>query len=177
MAADAPEAPRLPTRRPGRPWPHVQVAALLVKRGICARRDRKGTLFNLLAPVVLVGLVQLILTIDLRTTGPRIPLDAALYGRPTALVVAGLGGRVDRAGVGDVDARVDNLLAFEALVQSATEDTGLILPSSEVEADAGVDQVAGLRAEVALSDANLEVVNVSEANSSTDVSTFLLDTW
>jgi hypothetical protein len=85
----APAAPTNKTAAPStnfRPAAHVerpsswrQLHTLLHKRWTIARRDRKGFFFQVVLPVLLIVLVLLVLTIDVRLAGPPIRMNAALY--------------------------------------------------------------------------------------------------
>lgn len=158
------------TRKPGRAPVHVQLRALLAKRALCARRDKKGTAANVLAPVVLVALVQLVLTIDTRTTGPQIPLSSALYGSAaTAFQYAAGGPRLD-----DDDGAEDEATRPANAIEGALFGLAGIEPRAPP--SRGVLDAVALRAELLTSDPLLAVEDVN-VSSSIAMSRHMLATW
>ena len=67
----------------------AQLRILLRKRWTVARRDGKAFLSQQVAPVGLVALVMLILTVNVPLSGPAIPMNAALYSGDRAGATAG----------------------------------------------------------------------------------------
>ena len=57
----------------------TQLRTLLRKRLTVATRDPKGFFFQVVLPVLLISLVLLVLTIDVRLSGPPIAMRASLY--------------------------------------------------------------------------------------------------
>jgi len=62
-----------------------QIAILLKKRATVQRRDRKGTFFTIILPVILIALVLLILKIDPKVSGEPLTLSIDLYGDNAAM--------------------------------------------------------------------------------------------
>ncbi|KAG8470313.1 hypothetical protein KFE25_008734 [Diacronema lutheri] len=158
------------TRREGRAWPHVQLRAMLVKRWICFRRDAKGSFANVIAPVMLVALVQLVLTIDSRSTGPRLALGASLfYGERTQMPFPAAGGR-------NGSSPEPTTKLAEALLEAARPPAGL-----DVWEGPGALQLDGLRDSLRTpgspSRGLLQPVAVPNASTSIDLSRHLLETW
>eukprot|EP00752_Nemacystus_decipiens_P003898 g3578.t3 len=78
-----------------------QLCWLLWKRRVVALRDWRGGLYQILLPAVLVALVLILLTIDVKLAGPSLPMSGGMFGSRTQVLYAegveGEGGARHRA--------------------------------------------------------------------------------
>eukprot|EP00903_Cladosiphon_okamuranus_P005738 g5694.t1 len=69
-----------------------QLCWLLWKRRVVALRDWRGGLYQVLLPVVLVALVLILLTVDVKLAGPSLPMSAGMFGSTQVLYAEGVEG-------------------------------------------------------------------------------------
>lgn len=60
-----------------------QLRWLLWKRRVVAQRDWRGGLYQIVLPAVMVALVLVLLTIDVKLAGPPLAMSAGMFGSPT----------------------------------------------------------------------------------------------
>lgn len=60
-----------------------QLRWLLWKRRVVAQRDWRGGLYQIILPAVMVALVLVLLTIDVKLAGPPLAMSAGMFGSPT----------------------------------------------------------------------------------------------
>ncbi|CAN0051014.1 unnamed protein product [Ectocarpus sp. 4 AP-2014] len=63
-----------------------QLRWLLWKRRVVAQRDWRGGLYQIVLPAVMVALVLVLLTIDVKLAGPPLAMSAGMFGSPTQVL-------------------------------------------------------------------------------------------